>query len=410
MLAGGAAAVIWVGAGWRAAPANIPPCSHGGARFGEGNPLQLSIPGPITDVPEYHDCQRFIVMHGNTAKFEAIEAVFVRDSLEKVDGSGPDSLVDPHGPSKYDSAVAKELRLPNSMYIRIRTVGEIYSEGAYPSLNIEPTFDCLVMAWVPSQPKHVAAWMVPVSPESRCKTEDAAALLSSAASAPLNVRVAKASGTPPVAARWEWNPAREVEYIGIYCPAGWCMIYGGRAFAPAPDHGVNPRRVHGWYDEQRLAEPSKTGPVPNVGNATGWVRPDPGLSGRPASAYSTSKWLPSAVIELDGPSSVYLNKLGVSKDKSGKYTSSIDICMADGSGRCEGIVPDTKGTCPVSPGGGLWFARIHAGNGATIYRCVEYEKITPPFQPPGTTRWAWVDDDDTVWISCPSGCCKVKVL
>src|SRR6185295_11680520 len=79
-------------------------------------------------------------------------------------------------------------------------------------------------------------------------------------------------GTPseiPAVARWEWDAARKVQYIGLRCGIDWCNIGpaspGGAAlFTPADPYIAPPttgapmaadrvRAVKGWYDQQRLA-------------------------------------------------------------------------------------------------------------------------------------------------------------
>ena len=70
--------------------------------------------------------------------------------------------------------------------------------------------------------------------------------------------------------------------------------------------------------------------------------------------------------------------------------------------------------CPVSAPNGdtyvRWWLRVTAaGSGQVKYRCVtrryhmEYSGKLP-----GTARWRWIVDDDTVWAECAQGCCQVE--
>lgn len=113
-----------VGAG----TADRPECPHDWRKYLEGRRLITSpsggftLPGPITDVPEFHDCQRFILPTGGDGSYDQLYAVFVPPDLDT--------------------------RFAGISTTKARALVEIYAEGTYKSLGIKPTFNCVFFYYV----------------------------------------------------------------------------------------------------------------------------------------------------------------------------------------------------------------------------------------------------------------------
>ena len=118
------------------------------------------IPGKITNVPEYHDCQRFLVKNGEGGlKYDSLEAIFVRyelDTVYRTYWQRPDSE------NRGTFSVAPEIN-PNGLEV----VGQLLSYGDYSPLGIKTGNDCLILRWTTEgRETTYEAWMAAV-PTSR---------------------------------------------------------------------------------------------------------------------------------------------------------------------------------------------------------------------------------------------------
>ena len=122
------------------AMADSPECPH-------DRDSLLSVPGRLTNVPEYHDCQRFLVMDGGTLKYGDLEAVYVRYKFDSVYNApvivpiplpGPDVKVKPLDPTA--SGVWSE---GGTMPKHIQIVGQVQSgETTVHSESLPGTTAC----------------------------------------------------------------------------------------------------------------------------------------------------------------------------------------------------------------------------------------------------------------------------
>jgi hypothetical protein len=86
----------------------------------------------------------------------------------------------------------------------------------------------------------------------------------------------------------------------------------------------------------------------------------------------------------------------------------VSFCLQTTTKSCGTDVTSIK-NCPVDPvNSGTWYARIKSASGASLkYFCVKYRPLPGNVQPPGVVRWRWKIKDETIWVSCPNGCCEV---
>lgn len=359
---------------------------------------QVPLAGDRSKVPEFQDCQRFVVGDVDKPAYDSLYAIFAADHA--------------HQEMLADSVDT----LPYSSTKRGWPAAEIMSYGGtYPTLGIEPDFNCLYLY------RDGSTWqarMVPIgSVEKNCDLplRDPA----NAAGTTLSVIVSAAygSGDPdfPETARWDWDSKHSKQYIGLKCGAGWCEV-GAEGFRPSspestapafravsgpPPTGAERKRVwniKGWYDGQLLAVWDDVNKRPMPGRVWGTVIPHPvlGRSDHNSVAYFSPPWVSVAVVR-------------VSDDYSTKYVrfkkgeNQVWLC-AGASGDCG--VPDDVPTCP-STTGVVWWTKMQPDvGGEPFYRCVIMRSHSNP-DIPGTTRWRWAETDETSWIRCTGGCCEI---
>ncbi len=257
----------------------------------------LGASGPITNIPEFHDCQMFITADGKS--YDALYAIFASFKLDTVvnqlnidslswassdnavatvNGAGVvtgvtpgaatitgTSTVDPSrnqafalivlpGPAGPDSTVYVGPGLPPPPAIRVGQkftfamtlapptkstfpVGEVYTYGSgYTALGIGADFNCLYIYF--DADKVITAKMVHVSAPaldgSTCATKsDPAKEIGTV----LQVvrHLAARDADVPQAARWDFDRSNRQQYIGIKCGAAWCEI-GQPGFVSSGDY------------------------------------------------------------------------------------------------------------------------------------------------------------------------------
>ena len=332
---------------------------------------QIGLAGPISNVPEFHDCQEFIRGDG----YLRLYAIFARFGLERLADS-LDTL--PYTPSKQALAAA-----------------EIYSDGEhYAPLGVEPYFNCLYVYRV------LKDWRAAVVPKG---THEDACLTHLVDPATHGTQLEVHRSTPsadlaayPQVARWDWDQQSGWQYVGIMCGAGWCDV-GPKGFTSSPAvYGIK-----GWYDEQRLATVASSGGL-QPGSAHGIIIPDPALghlnNATDFHQSSGSPWVHVANVLLTG-SSPYSSKLRLQPGWNKIY-----LCY--GSAAACGVPPQAQ-TC--SPGG-MWWALIKPPHWwqSKTYRCVT-QRLHSGIVIPATVRWRWLTNDETGWIRCvQNGCCQVN--
>jgi len=371
----------------------------------------------IANLPEYHDCQRFVVRGpaaGATShaefSFGPLVAIWAADTL----GGRFEVSADP----------GRSRALP---------VAVIYNydrDVAYRPLGIMPGFNCLYLWHDGGTPKSWSATMVSLGPNTSSCREPAdsgaigGTLLEVRPS--LNLRGLLAADIPEVA-RWDWDAERHEQYIGIRCGDQWCEVgrtglvrsrsafevgvkfTSGAALSlvpPSPgianSQGTVPERlrvvaVKGWYDEQRLDTLDANG-RPQLTDILGTVIPHPALD---RATFTPGDWTPVAFVQVsaDYPGKVPL-KHGMNR---------VFLCK-DVGGNC-GITAASP--CPPDPtstaaGQTTWWMRMVSETNDTTVHCVKRRTHGGRAIPAAAARWNWNEKDAKTWVACEGGCCTVN--
>ena len=371
----------------------------------------LAVPGATTNVPEFHDCQRFLALSTNASvpgqfAYDSLFAVFANPNLGVID----DSI---------------RLLLSTGVANRAIAAAQVYTLGpGYAPLGIGADFSCLYLYAGPLD--SIRAVMVNVGQkEQLCATRMNPDNLAGKRLKVIRTSVPEPSPREfPTAARWDWSSEGNQQYIGVRCGDAWCEI-GDSTFAPSPryarggidqdaDRVIN---IKGWYDEQYLAEIQ---PQLRPGPVKATIIPHPHLK---SARFTSPGWDTVAYVALDGPSAYYANKFGflpapVSPDLG--RLNRIEICYGTRV-ECLGSHPASSSIhcgwldtwwswLPDFPQKLWWAKYTSAGAGATTFKCVTrrtHENL--PMGSPGTARWRFLHDDETAWVECRQGCCETAV-
>jgi hypothetical protein len=362
-----------------------------------------ALSGPITNIPEFHDCQRFIQTDGKT--YDSLYAIFAANDLKA-------RFAALHPPRPADKRQAAGAGGGSAV---AEAVAVVWSDGGtYVPLGLHPGFNCLLvyLSRDPTGKISIRAKMVPQPPG-----EDCATMAGDPTHWPgTDLEVWQRSGGgfrdddyPPVA-RWDWDADHNWQYVGLYCPGGWCEV-GPKAFHASPlrtfpvggAHSRKEKRVYeikGWYDEQRLAFPS-TGASSSPSDVLAWATPDSDLDSRDDAAFVAPNWVPAATLEFAKSFPPFLTKFGINATGTGPFK----VSLCNGSQADCNVRPlvTPSPACP-SPS---WWAKIEwQGAPGPVFRCVTRIPHTG-FVIPGTARWRWVPKDETVWMRCAQGCCTM---
>lgn len=383
----------------------------------------LPLVGPITGIPEFHDCQRFI---GDSAKsYGPLVAIYATNNLAgrtltpapsapEVDATNQPVVADP--------ARVSEAVLPAGPVSDAVALGIIvdFDQVAYAPLGIEPGFNCLFVFPQGGSPNGLGAKVVPVGTNVQKCTSGATR---SERGTDLVVYTKRMNldhpnDYPPVA-RWDWDQKTSRQYIGIRCGPRWCEI-GPQGFLRSDTHlfpglgDPKERRVFavkGWHDEQWLAHPVAGAPgaiVPKPFRGT--LVPVKNLSSLKIAAFRGPDWVTVAGVAITPHDSDYQGKFGFTEATMPGTMNKVALCNGDwaaciAKGGSPAVVP-TEPACPPTDDG-TWWARITSTTGSHRYFCVKrngHAGITMP----GTARWRWLNTDETIWIECDAGCCQVQ--
>ena len=379
----------------------------------ENDTFPVPLAGQIVDLPEFHDCQRFLPKSGDD--FGALAAIWAAQNLAEAFDRVPPPAA---GAPVVMVAVA---------------VTHIWN-GAYPPLGMQPAFNCLYLGRTTASPTGWVGMMVPLGPTA----ERCLGTRTDLGGVPLPVRPVPRPDSllvadVPAVARWDRtmqaaDTNRGLHYIGIRCATEWCEV-GPYPERPAhndivrttsgkdlrdrmkPAQGVTPsmsnreagrvRDIKGWHDEQTLAKPGgKTS-----SQVSGAAFPQPELDRIEDEGSFRERWIPSAYILLDRPYAG--NPLNLPRGHT-----TVELCRGS-SVACTGATAARCKHALPSPGAlNQWWARISSENGDTFYRCVRRHEHTMASGssgviPEGAVRWAWSDDDESLWIRCADGCCTI---
>lgn len=350
------------------------------------------------DVPEYNDCQRFIVGDSAAPRYDSIFAIF-----ETRIGTLEQRLREFH----LDTAMTRGI-----------SAAVIYAEGNYGPLSIERGFNCLVVKQMGSSPN--SEWQAFMRSVAAPKDCDGVVDVSHAPR--LHVLRTTGMGThpaddpyyPPVA-RWGFDRGVWEQYVIMKCGTATCFVGGPNILVPdgppLPSN-TNPNQkmrarvylVHGWYDAQPLAVRAAGGGLqPHLSGAL--VIPDFELGTR-NSVSDFSGWVPVARVQMAEASADYLEKWNFSSTTRDSVNV-VEACARLQSGDCPG---GEDLSCPKDPdsGGAEWLSRITAARGgAPRYFCARREETAVAGGVAATARWRWLNDDETLWFRCMAGCCTL---
>ncbi len=411
--------------------------------------------GVITKVPEFHDCQRFIVQDRRRPRaprpsgalvgmsYDSVYAIWgvlrlpkVWTSLQALDvrrSAAVRLLKD--SANAIRSMGMQQWRATRDSIVdaskhRALLVAVIYTWGGrYDRLGIRNGFNCVYLH-TPATP---GAKVLPLGTDRADCPDTIRADRSPRGVKDLSVRRRTISGLSaadyPRVARWEWDDRQLQQFIGIMCDA-WCWI-GPSGFAPAPSYpnvlpsgSAEQRRVTeawGWFDEQYLAIPEAPGSRKLIPSRTrGTLFPDPALD-RYTQADFDSTWRVAARVSLSHPELSYESNYNfltapTASPMDMRGVTTIELCKGSG---CEGVPPTLGNICawpaPESKPAPdeRWWARI-TSSGKVVYKCVirrDHSDLVDeegaPIRVPGTARWHWTMGDEPTWKRCDNGCCEV---
>jgi hypothetical protein len=368
----------------------------------------------IANLPEFHDCQRFVVpppgaTNASPAEysFGPLVAIWAADSL-----GGRFGVPGTEGPS---------------LAVPVALIYNFEAGVAYDPLKIEPGFSCLYLWHNGGTPRIWNAAIVSLGPSvDPCQK----------GAEPRSLRGARLEVHPtslppgldpadiPEVARWDWDPRRRQQYIGIRCADQWCEV-GNAGLVPSqslfergdprgelknvtrPISGISEGRgrsnevlrvvaIKGWYDEQQLDTLDSTG-KPVLTNIVGTVIPHPALERAPQS--TAGEWRPAAFIKVtaDYPGAVLI-RAGINR---------LELCQgsATACGAPAAVSCDPKYQDLAFP----WWGRIISQAGDTsAVRCVRRRDHERRAIPAAAARWNWNEADAKTWVSCDEGCCTVN--
>jgi hypothetical protein len=357
----------------------------------------------ITDIPEFHDCQRFILANGHT--YDSLYAIFAAKDL----GVRYEMVIDSANP---DSVEGQPRRYYGLALADIWSIG-----GNYPQLGVKPGWNCLFLYFKGDTLK---AKMVPVGRSDQpCKPSvNPEALVGTMLLVHREPQAGYQDKDYPPVARWDADttPGHYLQYAGLKCGDAWCEVGPatfrpslGRSSGAATAHDRRVVEIKGWYDWQQLQMPTPGGNGP-PSSVFGFATPDPALDTLQIPSFQ-SGWVHAAEFETNRPFVQFLKKLGIDP-AAGRGPFEVFLC-AGSRGACH--IPRAVAAAPECGVAPTWWARITWGVGdrREAYRCVTRIDHAPALSLagltlPGAARWRWVSKDETVWMRCDAGCCTIR--
>jgi len=381
------------------------------------------VAGASANVPEFNDCQRFLMVKGARREFGELFAVFASSRLDSLE-------------SQLDKANIRNPNEPPIDSVAV-TAAEIKAEGPYAPLGIANDYSCLYM-W-----RTGGSWMarmrqVGAAPGTTCTAPQ---LVSSLVGKDLVVRrttypnpknpgVTFMASDYPGLTRWDFDEVNSKQYIVIKCGTGVCEV-GDTDLTPTdplPDDRSLPRiarrtrLIKLWYDQQYLSTLPAVGAklVPTTIKAT--ILPDPALDALDDWTQFKS-FTRVATIDMQGLTgdasafAAYQQHFGLTSTAGAASWNEIALCFnteaACGvpSGAAKNCAPDPGSFVSTPPANYRWYARITNPSGGSKFRCsTRYGVMGTLVQPriPGAGRWRWKAIDDGEWMRCTTlGCCEL---
>jgi Putative intracellular protease/amidase len=370
---------------------------------------QLSVPGPLTLIPEFHDCQRLISQNG--VEYGPLVGIFASDRLNQMTVTGA-RYVDPEAPlAPVTPRGAAVVTIPNAT--QLYAFVEAVAWGDYGPLGIKKGINCLYVVPDAQTPSGLKGKMFSVIDETECDkgVDEVQGNMTPLDATILLPESEFNSKDYPAAARWDWDTRHQWWVIGVKCGGAWCIISPENSQStvdpphqPPSSAGNSLKRrvfrIKGWYDEQRLAVNGSTGLLPGPHNVTAFPAHNLGDYDL---VEDFKDWKLVANVDMRASWALYTTKLGFSRTNPGGPYNEVRICQGT---LCN--VPQTTPAlnCTKDVDGNVWYARITAPNGVSTYRCVNNHRHSN-YDPPATVRWRWTLKDETLWTRCAEGCCEV---
>jgi hypothetical protein len=413
----------------------------------------LRLIGPIADLPEYHDCQRFVVQATNrmveekllasrptrdTLAYGPLVAIWAANKLGERLSLAP---VTPVPPSPADTLVAggnggtSGTRAPSIMATPIAVIYDFDSKAGYDPLGINPGFSCLYV-WKANewQARMVSLGPKAPDPADGAQCFDPVDIKSATITGARQLEVVPASPVadlgpadiPPVA-RWDWDVKNKLQYIGIRCGSEWCSIGPAhfsplatepstvqavqayhKALEPMPSGlpQASPAKVsrvvavRGWYDQQRLdLRTPLAGGTLQLTDIVGTAFPHPGLESLALDDFR-NKWIPTGYVYV---TDAYKGKVPLEAGMNRIY-----LCRGTRT-ECPGV-PAATAEC-FAPGQATddpWWGKVVPESGSAYYRCVPRRDHKGMAIPAAAARWNWSEKDAKTWWPCGTSCCIVN--
>lgn len=413
----------------------------------------LPLVGPITSIPEFHDCQRFIDSEGRN--YGPLIGIFAVQTLASFDvtpatptpaldfrevflSEGSPELVRartrlPTGtgtPVDLGTRVAVNPRAQINPGAQVNPRTQVASLPAgypigiivdfdripYDRLGIKPGVNCLYVYPDSHGPHGLGARVVPVGPDiGGC----ARPLSDGTAGTELQVFTKRMPGDdpsdyPPVA-RWDWDQSSSTQYIGIRCGRRWCEIGPKTNFTRSATYlytiaDRKERRVFavkGWHDDQWLARTGSAGLYAQPFRGT--IVPVKDLADFDATTFATPAWVEVARVSISPQDPVYETKFHFTTAAMPEKMNRIALCQGSWTDCLAADRPPPISSAPpkCATADDRWWARITNTRGEKFYKCVN-RVVNAGVTMPGTARWLWSDTDEWIWVECDQGCCQVQ--
>jgi hypothetical protein len=409
----------------------------------------VDLAGPITSIPEFHDCQRFLVNGGK--EYGPLVSIFVSIAAGVAkwpgDGSENDSIL--VGSLGGRGGLNYELKLPGqgprNVFVPARAtfkqalpVAVVYTWGdskpatssSYPDLGISRDetsgWNCLYLT------ASREALMAKVSEDEDCVAPQAEAELLLRGATRLSVHQINATDAPS-AGRWDYDSRRGKQFISMACPGGWCEI-GMEEFGPSREHDlskVSPGdmsrfSIKPWYDEQLLGVKSPGADVLVPSTTLGTLVPTTESAAWDEQAFA-GEWKHVAWMFANRDDSKYADRLNLPRtEPDPKQMATLEFCNGLGNESCQ--IPDelvdelgNGGECvdeadpwwakiTTTRPENRWFWRVVGGREWRTriqYHCVDrHVHKNAPVPIPPTARWRWDLKDEGPWAKCGPACCR----
>jgi hypothetical protein len=427
---------------------------HGGEVFQTVRMITAS--GDLAGMPEVHDCQRLIFADDAGQKtYGPLGVLFASRSLDGLfdragggdaqypvraaatintwEGSYP-PLHLPSGwsclyivrrPRQFEAHPEVQRVRPADTTSRVRAMTELLTTVARSEVDTAMIRSEMLSLWAGGDQPYPAyvfvAHVVPVDATAdgavECPVGDSERLASFPALAVTATPLASLVGTPGVAALGGFSAARwdadfgnggRSQHISLRCGDSWCDVMPTDAAGPVPDlrPGDMPSgaraELKGWYDQQYLALPDPEHP--------GRLHPGPTLATympvRDLGSFDLNKfdnWTVVGYLHLSEASPTYKEKLNLDAGWNTVWLRRGELHDGEVAARgCRGTDEEKHKLNP-------WYAKVETAAGQVTLYC-SYQQIHPgpAADLPGIVRWRWLDDDETTWQRCPTGCCPIS--